>query len=118
MKIADIAALVSAECGSIPVTLLKENASSEDKLVQSKLIGKSSTDTRTYRVSFAKIRNYFPEFSCRHTIRDGISEMRDAFKRIELTSALFKNPNFYRLQTIERLLTEKRIGDDLRWRDT
>lgn len=116
MKIIDIAACVSDACANVPISFLQNGAVHEGKeLIQSKLIGEGGADTRTYQVSFRKIKKFFPDFSCRYSVQDGVRAMAVQFRELGLDAAAFRNPKFYRLQTIEALLKSGRIGDDLRW---
>ena len=60
MKIIDIAALVAEECGGIPVSFMT-GTSEGNELIKNKMIGVSGQDTRSYRVSFTKVKEYFPD---------------------------------------------------------
>lgn len=113
MKVIDIAEIVAEECGNIPVSFMTDSGESE--LIKNKLIGANGQDTRTYKVSFKKIKEYFPEFECRYSVRDGVRQMREKFTEIGLDRATFKDPKFYRLEAIDKLFREGAIDHDLRW---
>ena len=76
---------------------------------------KQGVNTRTYKVSFAKIRNTFPGFKCDWTVALGVKNMVEDFQARKLTADQFKNRNFYRLQKIESLYQDHHLSDDLRW---
>ncbi|TSD03523.1 MAG: hypothetical protein Greene071436_320, partial [Parcubacteria group bacterium Greene0714_36] len=113
MKIIDTAKIVGEECGNIPISFMT-GASGENDLIKSTRIGMSGEDTRTYRVSFKKIKEYFPEFECPYSIRAGVREMIEKFIRIKLDRATLNDPKFYRLQALEKLFQGGKINDDLR----
>ena len=48
-------------------------------------VGDSGGDTRSYRVSFAKIRAHMPEFQTRWTAERGARQLKAVFERIGLT---------------------------------
>ena len=78
--------------------------------------GRSNGDNRSYRVSFAKIRERLPGFACRWSAEDGARQLRAVFERIGLTRAMFEEPAFTRLQQLKLLLSTHRIDGDLFWR--
>mgnify|MGYP001618269499 CR=1 FL=1 len=114
MKILDVARMVGEECGGVRVSFLRDSPAGDD-VVKSALVGASGRDTRTYFVSFGKIKEYLPEFQCRYSVRDGVREMRDLFRQIGLTAAMFRDPRFHRLQALDALFGRGAIDADLRW---
>ncbi len=76
---------------------------------------KNGEDTRTYKVSFNKIKVAMPEFKCKWNIESGILEMVELFQSLPLTAQLFKSRGFYRLQELEYLHSSGYISDDLFW---
>lgn len=70
-------------------------------------------DTRTYRVSFGKIKKYMPDFKCEWDIEKGAGEMLSFFERLPLTSDRFRSRCFYRLQHLEDLHATGLISDEL-----
>lgn len=115
MKIIDIANIVSEESGA-PVSFSVSTArGAGSDLITSKAISASGADARNYRVSFARIREVFPDFECRYSIRDGVQEMLARFKKIKLSSEQFRSRGFYRIKKLEELFTEGKIDSDLRW---
>jgi nucleoside-diphosphate-sugar epimerase len=79
-------------------------------------IGESGGDTRSYRVSFAKIRERMPAFQTRWTAERGARQLRATFQRIGLTQEMFEAAPFTRLKEIRHLRETGQIDDSLHWR--
>ncbi|MBI1975608.1 MAG: SDR family oxidoreductase [Candidatus Vogelbacteria bacterium] len=110
-----IAEQVASVVGTCPIEFVRAfDSGADDKLIASAAV-KDGKDTRSYRVSFDRIRERFSSFSCKRSIEEGVREMADGLRTMGLTKELFKDPKFYRLQTLERHLHEGRITSDLRW---
>lgn len=77
--------------------------------------GSSDGDTRSYRVSFDKIANTLPGFSCKHNVRSGVVELKALFEKIGLTKDQFEGKEHIRLKQIQYLLTEKKIDNQFFW---
>jgi hypothetical protein len=56
-----------------------------------------------------------PEFKPEWTIVKGAHELYDAYRRVKLSPEAFEGPRFNRISHIQQLLTERRLGTDLRW---
>ena len=69
-------------------------------------IGGSSPDTRSYQVSFAKIRATLG-FTCEQDVTSGARELLQLFERIELTKEKFESSMFDRLRWMQ---TSDRLG--------
>ena len=85
-------------------------------LPQSKIeiLNKTSEDERTYRVDFSKIKeklNFKPQWN----LRKGIEELVEDFKKNNLTFNDFKLGRYFRIQTLQSHLKEKRMNQDLFW---
>lgn len=76
---------------------------------------KQSVDKRNYKVSFEKINSKLPRFSCKRTVRSGIKELFDLFKKIDLQKETFQSKDFTRLKQIEYLIDNKKINSKLFW---
>jgi hypothetical protein len=63
----------------------------------------ASPDTRNYRVNFAKAETRLPGFVPRWTVRDGVRELYEAYRRHGLTAEEFLGPRYYRLKTVRGL---------------
>ena len=76
---------------------------------------KNGADTRTYKVSFDKIKNVLPLYKNQWTVEEGVKDMINLFREIPLTPPLFNSRGFYRLQRLEDLFTQGYIAEDLTW---
>jgi nucleoside-diphosphate-sugar epimerase len=72
-------------------------------------------DIRNYRVSFEKIRTVLPEFTPQWTVRRGIEELYDAYRRHGLTKEEVAGSRFVRLRHISGLQSRGELDQDLRW---
>ena len=71
-------------------------------------------DTRSYRVDFSKIAKAVPASKPQWTVRKGIDELYDAYKKYGLTMDEFEG-RYLRIRHLQRLLKEGRLGPGLRW---
>jgi nucleoside-diphosphate-sugar epimerase len=78
--------------------------------------GQDHTDTRSYRVSFEKIRSQLPGFRCERTARQGASELRELFEVIHLPREVFEFRAFTRLRQIEYLIRTGQLDERFFWR--
>jgi nucleoside-diphosphate-sugar epimerase len=78
-------------------------------------VGPPSGDTRSYRVSFEKIRTKLPGFESRWTAREGARELRRLFQRIDFGPAEYEARPFTRLKQLKYLQRTGQIDDDLFW---
>jgi nucleoside-diphosphate-sugar epimerase len=78
--------------------------------------GKSSSDNRSYRVSFDKIVARLPGFSCSWNARMGAEELRARFEQIELDKETYEYRAFTRLKQIRYLTRTGQIDADFFWR--
>lgn len=77
----------------------------------------ATPDPRSYRVDFSKLEGAFPDFRCEWNVERGAEELVTAYQRIGLTFEEFEGAGRYtRLAQIKRLLEERALDDDLRWR--
>ncbi|MFH0777705.1 MAG: SDR family oxidoreductase [Candidatus Eisenbacteria bacterium] len=77
--------------------------------------GPSGGDNRSYRVSFEKIREHLPAFSCSWDARKGAEELLTLFGRVELSEDMFMSRRFTRLKQLEYLIRTGQINDDFLW---
>ena len=114
LKIIDIARLVQDSLPGSKLEFLSDNPNIDvDNLIKDRKV--DGKDTRTYKVSFSKVRKILPSFSCEWSVERGIKNMLEIFKEIKLDDIKYKNKCFYRLQQLEHLLNTKQISNDLRW---
>jgi nucleoside-diphosphate-sugar epimerase len=74
----------------------------------------ASADLRNYRVDFTKIETKLPGFVAAWSLRQGIEELYEAYKRVGLTKDDWTGARYYRLPTIKGLLATKALDNDLR----
>lgn len=79
-------------------------------------IGESGGDTRSYRVSFAKIREHMPDFRTSWTAERGAKQLKATFDRIGLTPAMFEAEPYTRLKELKHLRETGQIDERLRWK--
>jgi nucleoside-diphosphate-sugar epimerase len=75
----------------------------------------ASPDARDYRVDFGKIRHVLPEFRPRWTVRKGVEELYETYRRHDLTADEFLGGRYVRLAEINRLRGQGHLDDRLRW---
>ena len=78
-------------------------------------IGDSRGDNRSYRVSFAKIRERLPGFRCRWDVRRGAQELRGVFERIAMSEQTFTAAPFTRLRQLKHLRETGQLDAELFW---
>jgi hypothetical protein len=74
----------------------------------------ASPDTRNYRVDFSKIERLVPGFRPTWTVKQGVEELLDAYRRVSLTKESFLGPRFYRIQTVKGRQAAGELDGDLR----
>jgi nucleoside-diphosphate-sugar epimerase len=74
----------------------------------------ASPDTRNYRVDFAKAETRLPGFDPGWTLRDGVRELYEAYRRHGLTADEFSGPRYYRLKTVRALQERGMVDAELR----
>jgi nucleoside-diphosphate-sugar epimerase len=71
-------------------------------------------DTRSYRVSFAKIAERVPAFRPRWTVREGARQLYEAYRQTDLKLEEFEGPKYRRIDHIRQLLAAGRLDESLR----
>ena len=79
-------------------------------------IGEQGGDTRSYRVSFAKIRAHLPDFECAWDAERGARQLKAVFERIGLTREMFEAEPYTRLKELKHLRATGQIDERLHWR--
>jgi nucleoside-diphosphate-sugar epimerase len=115
LQVIDIARKIQARIKGCELKYLKDNPELDKEGLVSDRKVKQGVDTRTYRVSFAKIKQVFPGFQCEWPMDKGVDDLISKFESLPLTEALFKSKNFYRLQKIESLYQGQYLSPELRW---
>ncbi|CAM8363687.1 WcaG Nucleoside-diphosphate-sugar epimerases [Candidatus Methylopumilus universalis] len=115
LQVIEIAKIIQKVVPNCELKFLSDNPLlDKEGLITDRKI-KNGTDTRTYKVSFDKIKKIFPDFKCEWDIESGIKDMVDLFMRLSLPPNFFKSRGFYRLQQLEYLYAEGYVSDELFW---
>lgn len=77
--------------------------------------GEPSADNRSYRVSFARIRQVLPGFETAWDAAAGAAQLHRVFTQIQLDDATFTGRGHTRLAQIEHLLKTGQLDPDLFW---
>ncbi len=78
--------------------------------------GDSSSDNRSYRVSFDKINTKLPGFKCEWPAERGAKQLYDIFSSIDMTEDMFRSRGFTRLKQLEYLIRTQQIDSDFFWK--
>lgn len=78
--------------------------------------GSAGADNRSYRVSFAKIRDHLPGFRCSWDARKGARQLCDVYKRIGIDAATFDARPFTRLKQLKYLTASGQLDDRFFWK--
>lgn len=78
--------------------------------------GASDGDNRSYRVSFEKITNKLPGFSCAWDAASGARQLHAIFDRIAMDEATFTGRGHTRLLQLQHLIHTRQLDDKLYWR--
>lgn len=114
LQVIQIAKIIQGAVPGCELTFLHKNPELDSEgLIQDRKVH-GGTDTRTYKVSFARMRKVLG-MRCGRSVEDGAEEMAEMFRKFPLTKDIFKNPNFYRLQKLESLHEKGLISDELRF---
>ncbi len=77
--------------------------------------GRPSGDNRSYRTSFNKITRHLPAFQCRWPAERGARQLRQIFKRVEMTEQMFLFRGFTRLEQLKHLIATRQIDVGFFW---
>lgn len=78
--------------------------------------GDNGGDNRSYRVSFEKIKNQLPGFSCEYSAEKGAHELYELFTKIGLDAETFNSNSYTRLKQLNFLLQTKQLSSNLYWK--
>ena len=79
--------------------------------------GAPSSDNRSYRVSFEKIRRHLPGFQCEWDARRGARQLLQLFNRIDMTPEVFGHRAFTRIKQLDYLLRTAQIDNQFFWKN-
>jgi nucleoside-diphosphate-sugar epimerase/SAM-dependent methyltransferase len=72
-------------------------------------------DLRCYRVNCDRIARVLPSFKPQWTVRRGVEELYEAYKRSGLTIEQLQGTKYLRIKTIKKLQDEQRLDHKLCW---
>lgn len=72
-------------------------------------------DKRCYRVDCGKIQRILPDFAPTWSVRKGVEELYETYRRVGLTLEEFEGERFSRIKYLKKLLQDGRITPQLRW---
>jgi nucleoside-diphosphate-sugar epimerase len=72
-------------------------------------------DPRNYRVDCSKLAETLPAYRPQWTVPRGVAELSAAFQQHHLSAEEFAGHRYLRIKNIQRLQSEGRLGEDLRW---
>lgn len=115
LRVIEIAEIVKGAVPGCKIEFLEKNlALDKEGLIRDRKV-KGGVDTRTYKVSFEKIKTVFPGFKCAWSVKRGVEEMAALLQKLSFGKDRFKQRDFYRLQKLEYLHEMGFLSDDLRW---
>jgi nucleoside-diphosphate-sugar epimerase len=76
----------------------------------------AEADIRDYQVDFGKIAAALPAFQPTWTVKAGVDELHEAYKRHGLTEEEFLGSRYLRIKRIDELTAADKIDENLRWR--
>jgi len=114
LKIIDIAKIIKNILKGSEIIFLNKDKDLNSNLIADRKI-KNGKDTRTYKVSFNKMKKNFINFRCKYTVRQGIEKMVKELTKFKFNKKIFYNKKFYRLQYFEYLYKRKLVDNSLKW---
>jgi len=116
LQVIEIAHIIQRAVPGCELKFLVDNPElDKEGLIRDRKI-KSGGDTRTYKVSFDRIKQVLPEFECKWNVEQGVRNMATLLKELPLSVEIFKSRGFYRLQQLEYLHANGYLSDELFWR--
>lgn len=82
-----------------------------------KIEARPSSDQRTYRASFSKFQNAFPDFTFQWDAESGTRQLYASLCSVGFCEADHTGEKFVRLRWLKRLLRSGQLDNNLRWQD-
>ena len=79
------------------------------------ITGEHGSDSRSYKVNFDKITRELPNFKPQWTLKKGIEEVYEAYKKYGMNEDKFTGRYFIRLKQLQYHIDNKHINDKLFW---
>jgi nucleoside-diphosphate-sugar epimerase len=74
-------------------------------------------DNRSYRVNFAKFKEFAPNHQPQVSLEQSINDLRLGLENMNYTDSNFRSSQYMRLKTLEQHIAQNRLNQDLRWID-
>ncbi|MBW3661842.1 MAG: SDR family oxidoreductase [Actinobacteria bacterium] len=78
------------------------------------VLDRASADRRTYRASFARFAETFPDFTWQPAA-DGAAQLARELEAAGVRAEDYTGDRYIRLRWLRRLMDERKLDDDLRW---
>lgn len=78
-----------------------------------RILNKTGPDERSYRVNFSKIKNTLSEFKPQWSLKKGIIELLEAYRRYNLTIDDFNSSKYFRIRAIKSLIESGKMDENL-----
>lgn len=78
-------------------------------------LGTSDGDTRSYKVSFEKLKKTFPKLKIKRTVEEGAKDLRTVYKTVKMSKEIFEFRGFTRLKEIDHLKQTGQINKYFFW---
>ena len=119
IRVIDIAEIITKSVPGSNIELLEKDKllmpSENYELIRDRKV-QGGVDSRTYKVSFEKIKKTFAGYECEWTINEGVSDMINKFEAISINNDQFKSIDFYRLQKYEYMFKNGLITNEMYWK--
>lgn len=79
-------------------------------------LNKNGADHRNYKVNFSKIHRILPGFKGKKRVEDGVRELFELFRKINMDKKTFESRRFTRLKQINHLLKTGQIDNKFFWK--
>jgi len=96
--------------------LSNSNSINEQEIFKDEKL-QDGVDSRTYKVSFDRIKKICVNFKCEYSIDEGIKDLINFYNELPLVEEKFNSINFYRLQKLNELYKDGLIDKNLIWKN-
>jgi len=80
------------------------------------ILNNAGPDERSYKVDFSKIKMILPDFKPQWTLKRGIEELLDAYRKHELNRDGFNSDKYFRIRAIRSLIESGKVNKELLFR--
>ena len=100
---------------NIQIFKLAEVVANIIKGTKVEVLEKNDEDQRTYKASFNKLKNYFPDFKFEFDPYNGVKKLYEEFQNIGLNKDDYLSGKFIRLKNLTRLVEDGLLDNNLSW---